>query len=408
MRHTSEPALLAVGTLEGTDPSETGSARLRLLVRLHRWFRQQTAARVEDEVVDAGAERSTVRLVMPVVAPILAVPALLVLREPGNVGALACLVCGTAAMVYGALSEAVERRLSNPFWIHLLNAAVFAGLISAVLWTFLTFEHPRPHTHWIVFFVYFLLIGSTGLSDDPRQPVCAGAFSIIGYLAVLPLVREAAAGGSPMALRLAPEFEWVANATKVALMGAATVLAVACAQRGRTVRRLSLRDGLTGLLNRHAFDQCLRRLAKRAEQRGRPMIIAMIDIDHFKELNDTWGHPTGDAVLRWVGAWLHRSFRSTDVVARYGGEEFVVAFLDTEDDRVCDRLERLRHNIEHTRLRGLDLDLDLGVTVSIGVARLPSDGPTVEAVLGLADDCLYRAKDRGRNRIVDAGSRGQA
>lgn len=404
MRHASEPALLAVGTLECA-AQEASADPGGLLHRLRRWLRQQTTVRVEDEVVDSGPERSTIRLVLPVVAPILAVPALLLLREPGNVAALVCLVCGSAALLYGTAAELLERRVSNPFWVHLLNASVFAGLISVLLWAFLTQEHPRFHTHWIVFFVYFLLIGATGLSDDPRQPVCAGALSIIGYLSVLPLVHEAAAHGSTMAQRLLPEFGWVANSAKVALLAAATYLAVASARRGRTVRRMSLRDGLTGLLNRHAFDQCLLRLAQRAERGGRPMIIAMIDIDHFKELNDAYGHPTGDAVLRWVGAWLQRSFRSTDVVARYGGEEFVVAFLDTEDDRVCDRLERLRHSIEHTRLRALDLDLELGVTVSIGVARLPGDGPSVDAVLGRADDCLYRAKDSGRNCIVDAAGR---
>jgi two-component system cell cycle response regulator len=127
----------------------------------------------------------------------------------------------------------------------------------------------------------------------------------------------------------------------------------------------------------------------------------MIDIDHFKQLNDAHGHSTGDAVLRWLGAWLRDTFRSTDVVSRYGGEEFVVAFVDTgETDALCVRLEALRAGIEHSRLRTQDTDNELNVTVSIGIAHLPQDGATVNEVLTRADERLYGAKASGRNRIV--------
>ncbi len=369
--------------------------------RALRWLKRQTASRVEDEVVGVGRARSPVRLVLPMVSPVLLVPAVLLLREPENVGAFVALVAGAFAIAYGALADVADRRMRNPFWLQLFNSLVYAGLISAVLWAFVTLEHPRPHSHWIVFFLYFLLIGASGLSDDPRQCVGAGIFSVVGYLVLLPFLDQAAAGGaSPMAARLAPEFEWVANSAKIALMVGATVLASASARRGRALRRMSLRDGLTGLLNRHAFDQCLERVAHRAERSHGSMTIAMIDIDHFKRLNDGHGHATGDAVLRWVASWLLRCFRSTDVVARFGGEEFVVAFLDSDDEGLRPRLETLRRGIERTRLRHLESGSDIRVTVSMGTARFPVDGDSVAEVLACADERLYAAKRAGRNRIV--------
>jgi diguanylate cyclase (GGDEF)-like protein len=168
------------------------------------------------------------------------------------------------------------------------------------------------------------------------------------------------------------------------------------------LRRTSLRDGLTGLLNRHAFDRCLERVARRARRGRRSLSIAMIDIDHFKDLNDTHGHALGDAVLRWVASRLQGSVRVTDVVARYGGEEFVVAFLDTEENRLAPRLETLRRTIERTHLRHAAGGGDVRIRVSMGIAHLPRDGANVAEVLSRADERLYRAKEGGRNRIVDA------
>ena len=97
---------------------------------------------------------------------------------------------------------------------------------------------------------------------------------------------------------------------------------------------------------------------------------------------------------------LQRGFRSTDVVARYGGEEFVVAFLDTDDERIGRRLEFLRRGIDATTLRAPDSDADIELTVSIGAARFPGDGDSVSEVLARADERLYQAKQAGRNRIV--------
>ena len=103
-----------------------------------------------------------------------------------------------------------------------------------------------------------------------------------------------------------------------------------------------------------------------------------------------------------MAAWLRRSFRSSDVVARYGGEEFVVAFLDSDDDRLCTRLDQIRQGIERATLEAQDSGLAIRVTVSTGIAWLPGDGDSVSDVLACADKRLYAAKAAGRNCIVGA------
>jgi diguanylate cyclase (GGDEF)-like protein len=178
-----------------------------------------------------------------------------------------------------------------------------------------------------------------------------------------------------------------------------TMMAAASAWRGQAIRRLSVHDGLTGLLNRRAFDARLAVEGERVRRAGAPLAVAMIDVDLFKRLNDLHGHAFGDEVLRWIGALLRETFRTTDVVARYGGEEFVVVFVDSSADGVVARLDRLRERIAGTGLRPSG-ESEVRVSVSVGVARWPQDGLEVDALLAEADRRLYLAKDAGRNRVV--------
>jgi len=366
---------------------------------------------VEDLVLDTDRESSPIRLVGPILAPILLIPAILLIREPENQLAFLSLAAGAASLLYAASADWLHARVKHPSRLMLANTGFYALMISFTLCSFIVLDHPRAHMHWVVFFLYFLLIGSAGLSDDPRQALAAGVSSIVGYCGVIGFTHVAAADGSAMAARLLPEFEWVANSTKIAMLGGSAVVAVASAKRGRELRRLSLRDGLTGLLNRHAFDNCLAHLAESATKGNTPLTIAMIDIDHFKRLNDEHGHATGDVVLRWVAARIERSFRATDLVARYGGEEFVVALLDTADACVIERLQVLRAHIatsvlSERRSASQEPDeLELRTSVSIGIAQLPADGSTPHEVLARADARLYDAKAEGRNRIADGRPR---
>jgi diguanylate cyclase (GGDEF)-like protein len=165
------------------------------------------------------------------------------------------------------------------------------------------------------------------------------------------------------------------------------------------VTRLSREDPLTGLLNRRAFTEHGEIALKLARRHDRSAGVLVTDLDHFKRVNDTYGHQTGDAVLVETARLLRRVFRETDVIARFGGEEFVVLLKEPGDETVAVVAERLRESVERHRLG----DPFAGVrfpTMSIGIAIFPEHGTSLEALVSHADEALYRAKESGRNRAI--------
>jgi diguanylate cyclase (GGDEF)-like protein len=162
-------------------------------------------------------------------------------------------------------------------------------------------------------------------------------------------------------------------------------------------------DALTGVANRRAFDQALQAEWSRARRSGQGMALLMVDIDHFKEFNDRFGHPLGDACLRAVATALSGcATRGSDVVARYGGEEFAVVVSGTNRDGALALAETMRLAVERLRLATADPIGSVGVTISIGVAhvaQIASADPA--ALLAATDAALYDAKRAGRNRVVE-------
>jgi diguanylate cyclase (GGDEF)-like protein len=163
----------------------------------------------------------------------------------------------------------------------------------------------------------------------------------------------------------------------------------------------SIRDSLTGLFNRHFMEITLERELRRATRRNSTMAVFMIDADHFKLFNDTFGHNAGDIVLRAIAERFLSSVRSEDVVCRYGGEEFVVILPDISREKAAERALEVREAIQELRVSGNGQTLG-SVTVSIGVAMYPQDGRNIEALMQSADRSLYVAKDNGRNQVVFA------
>ncbi|GGQ82205.1 GGDEF domain-containing protein [Couchioplanes azureus] len=163
------------------------------------------------------------------------------------------------------------------------------------------------------------------------------------------------------------------------------------------VHHLATVDGLTGIANRrHFFDAGRRELAL-ARRRGTSLAAVMLDIDHFKKINDTYGHQVGDDVIRGVVARLRAESRETDVLGRYGGEEFAVLLPDIGDGAV-DAAERLR-----TAVAVAPIETAAGpvaVTISVGVAHLAAADTEPDGLLARADESLYLAKQGGRNRVV--------
>jgi diguanylate cyclase (GGDEF)-like protein len=179
----------------------------------------------------------------------------------------------------------------------------------------------------------------------------------------------------------------------------ANAVASAHAARANELERAAYEDELTGLANRRALDYRLANLQSAAASTNQHVSLAMIDVDHFKQINDRFGHGVGDLVLQQVARILLSSGGSDELVARVGGEEFVVCWLVTDENAsVSERLERLRLEVSdfpwHTITTGLE------VTVSIGVAR--GDNVNAESLLELADFAMYRAKRGGRNRVVES------
>ncbi|HXI14431.1 MAG TPA: diguanylate cyclase [Thermoanaerobaculia bacterium] len=165
-----------------------------------------------------------------------------------------------------------------------------------------------------------------------------------------------------------------------------------------TLEHLSVIDGLTQVYNRRFFQSELRMLFDVASRHDRPLAIAMIDIDHFKEVNDANGHAIGDLVLSQVSTAIAQKIRSCDILARYGGDEFAVLLPEATLADAAVIAERVRSAVESLRVDGNSAQLRM--SISVGVAAVPkADTPTHVHFLEAADRALYRAKEQGRNRV---------
>jgi len=167
------------------------------------------------------------------------------------------------------------------------------------------------------------------------------------------------------------------------------------------LREQSVRDHLTGLFNRRYMEVTLERELLRASRKRLSLGIMMLDVDHFKRFNDTWGHAAGDKILRELGKLLLRQVRGEDIASRYGGDEFIIILPDASREVTQ---ERAKHLCEHTRrlkthFKGQIFEM---ITFSVGIATSPKNGTTCEEILKAADAALYLAKDEGRGRVVMA------
>jgi two-component system, cell cycle response regulator len=168
------------------------------------------------------------------------------------------------------------------------------------------------------------------------------------------------------------------------------------------LRRLATRDELTGLLNRREYDRILAEEEDRAARFGNSLALVIIDLDRFKAINDTHGHPAGDAVLREAGRRIAGAIRTVDRAARIGGEEFALVLVQSSRSAALDVARRAVAAIAQEPIRTSD-GYSLTVTASAGVAELPSDAKNADALIVAADKALYAAKAAGRNRVVAAG-----
>lgn len=178
-------------------------------------------------------------------------------------------------------------------------------------------------------------------------------------------------------------------------------LSIANIRLREALRAQSVKDPLTGLYNRRYLQEMLEREIRRAARAEQPLGILMLDLDHFKKFNDTYGHEAGDTILREVGAFLIKSIRVEDTVCRFGGEEFVIVLPTASAEASRSRAERIRAKLRE--LTVLHQGLSMGrITVSVGVAELPANGTSAGELLAAADAALYCAKRAGRDQVVVA------
>jgi diguanylate cyclase (GGDEF)-like protein len=250
-----------------------------------------------------------------------------------------------------------------------------------------------------------------GKDLDPAKAVLFdAAYRVRGLAAVkvIPLRAEPLKAGDPAVLGtlvLGSTEAGVFDQERMRQLELVALQAGEAVQRARlfdATERLATTDGLTGLTNHRTFQGRLDEHLQAAQRYGRKVSLILCDIDHFKSVNDTYGHPVGDQVLKGVARVLAKEARTTDVVARYGGEEFAVVMPETDTAGAMVIAERIRERIQ--KMVTETEQGPLQVTMSLGVATFPLDAALKAELVERADGCLYHAKRHGRNQSVAASS----
>lgn len=199
--------------------------------------------------------------------------------------------------------------------------------------------------------------------------------------------------------------EWYSQAKRQRIQSIIDSLSLSLAnlKLRSTLRQQSIRDPLTGMYNRRYMEETLEREVLRAARNDETVGVIMLDIDHFKEFNDTFGHQAGDILLQSLGQFFLSHVRGEDVACRYGGEEFILLLPGSSLDETCQRAEEMREKVHHMSVdfKGQALGK---ITLSFGISVYPNHGVTPDVLIQSADQALYRAKSEGRDRVVVAGS----
>ncbi len=182
------------------------------------------------------------------------------------------------------------------------------------------------------------------------------------------------------------------------------VTAIQSARAYEATQQMSVRDSLTEAFNHRYFQETLAKELTRHERSGHPLALVMLDIDDFKKINDHFGHPVGDVVLRGLVDEMTKSVREMDTVARYGGEEFAIVFPETTPEKAWFVADRLRTRVASRVFVSPELPHPLAITISLGLACFPDDGSSKRQLIDRADQALYQAKRSGKNCLVTASS----
>jgi diguanylate cyclase (GGDEF)-like protein len=236
------------------------------------------------------------------------------------------------------------------------------------------------------------LLGPSIDPDDANSGVESGI--------IVPLIVGARVVGTLACWSKEPNAYTEEDERILEMMASQVATAVIAADQTETSERRAMLDPLTNLPNRRQLNADIAETLSSWPSESRHAVVAMIDIDHFKHLNDDFGHRVGDVTLQKVASVMRHSIRDSDRIYRYGGEEFVVIFADAHAAEAQLLAERLRKAVAETPLSGDKLEPVGPVTISIGLSLMPEHGTDFNSLIELADRAMYRAKDAGRNRIL--------
>ena len=366
------------------------------------WRRVWSAPEPEISSVSHGGELLMAGIRLLVLTSLLYFPLQELLRRPGGYDPLALLTTATIGLAFALAIYSAATRQRARSWLGFASSLLDVSLVSSMLAVFLLLGRPHEATNDLTIFpVYLIAIAATSLRYDSRICLVTGALALAQYASIVLYadwrwdLNAAAFAPFPFGL-----FRWSSQVWRMIQLAGVTVIATTIVVRARELRLLSNRDRFTGLLNRAVFNERLDREVAFARAEDGRFAVAMIDIDHFKRFNDTFGHAGGDEALQLVAKTIRESCRGTDVLARYGGEEFALILRGVMSARATDLLERIRRVVAVTPIHLPGRSKPASVTISIGVGLWPDDGETPADILRCADERLYEAKAQGRDRVV--------
>jgi len=282
-----------------------------------------------------------------------------------------------------------------------ISGILDVSLVTTALVSFALVSSPLDALNSkITFEMYFLAIAATSLRYDPRVCLAIGTLAVAEYATLWLALAAWYDLRDPALITDSGPYVALDQVTRLILLSASVLLATTLVRRAQRLQHTSTHDRLTGLYNRLHFDRALEAEIARAMRYDRPLALALLDVDHFKAINDAHGHATGDRVLRLLGARLTNSLRRTDVVARHGGEEFVVLMIETTTAQATERIEQLRRAIaaESTEVDGLTVAV--GFSAGVAGMRGRDDRLGAATLLDRADARLLTAKREGRGRTI--------
>ena len=241
---------------------------------------------------------------------------------------------------------------------------------------------------------------SHGERRDKEMPVFTKKVKLRGMesLLVLPLIAADETIGTFTLAAHAPRRFGKDKRELLGVLANQVAVSTANAQLYRAMEEMATTDGLTGLVNHRTFQERFADLLARAERQHQTVSLLLTDIDHFKKVNDTHGHPVGDIVLKGIATVCRDQVRKIDIAARYGGEEFAIVLDGTDREGARQLAERIRREVATQKFTSEKGEFDC--TISLGIATYPDDGADPKAIIAHADQALYHAKHNGRNKAV--------